>query len=50
LPIVIGGTKPDHAIEHPTTVVIIGGLGTSTILNLFFMPVLYRWLGKTARG
>ena len=41
LPIVIGGNKPGHEIEHPLAVVILGGLITSTILNLFLMPALY---------
>jgi Cu/Ag efflux pump CusA len=28
-------------IEHPLAVVILGGLVTSTLLNLFLMPALY---------
>ena len=34
LPIVIGGNKPGQEIEHPMAVIIVGGLVTSTILNL----------------
>ena len=41
LPIVLGGNKPGHEIEHPLAVVILGGLVTSTLLNLFLMPALY---------
>jgi CzcA family heavy metal efflux pump len=41
LPIVIGGNRPGHEIEHPLAVVILGGLVTSTLLNLFLMPALY---------
>ncbi|HNV02502.1 MAG TPA: efflux RND transporter permease subunit [Vicinamibacterales bacterium] len=41
LPIVAGGTRPGHEIEHPMAVIIVGGLVTSTILNLFLMPALY---------
>jgi CzcA family heavy metal efflux pump len=41
LPIVLGGDKPGHEIEHPLAVVILGGLVTSTVLNLFLMPSLY---------
>jgi Cu/Ag efflux pump CusA len=44
LPIVVGGNKPGHEID-PLAVVILGGLVTSTILNLFLMPALY--LGNT---
>ncbi len=41
LPIVLGGTRPGQEIEHPMAVVILGGLISSTILNLLVMPVLY---------
>lgn len=40
LPIALGGNKPGHEIEHPMAVVILGGLFTSTLLNLFVMPPL----------
>ena len=40
LPIVIGGNRPGHDIEHPMAVVILGGLATSTLPNLFVMPSL----------
>ena len=46
MPIAFGGSKPGYEIEHPMAVVIIGGLATSTLLNLFVMPALYRLLGK----
>ena len=41
LPIALGGNKPGQEIEHPMAVIILGGLLTSTLLNLFVMPVLY---------
>jgi Cu/Ag efflux pump CusA len=46
LPIVIGGNRPGHEIEHPRAVVILGGLVTSTLLNLFLMPALYLRYGS----
>ena len=46
LPIVLGGNRPGHEIEHPMAVVILGGLATSTVLNLVLMPALYRRFGK----
>lgn len=46
LPIVIGGNKPGHEIEYPMAVVILGGLTTSTILNLFVLPLIYWRFGK----
>jgi CzcA family heavy metal efflux pump len=45
LPIALGGNQPGHEIEHPMAIVILGGLLTSTVLNLFVMPVLYQWVG-----
>ncbi|MDX2033571.1 MAG: efflux RND transporter permease subunit [Blastocatellia bacterium] len=45
LPIVLAGNKPGHEIEHPMALVILGGLATSTVLNLFFMPALYLRFG-----
>ena len=41
VPLLIAGTIPGHEIEHPMAVVILGGLITSTLLNLFVMPSLY---------
>ncbi len=41
LPLVIWGDQPGHEIEHPMAIVILGGLASSTILNLFLMPALY---------
>lgn len=40
-PLAIAGNLPGHEIEHPMAVVIIGGLLTSTLLNLFVTPSLY---------
>ena len=48
LPIVIGGNKPGQEIEHPMAVIIVGGLVTSTILNLLLMPVLYQSVARDA--
>ena len=41
LPIVLGGNRPGYEIEHPMAVVIVGGLLTSTLLNLLFLPALF---------
>jgi Cu/Ag efflux pump CusA len=48
LPIVLGGTRPGHEIEHPMAVVILGGLITSTVLNLLLLPGLYLKYGRAA--
>jgi len=49
LPIALGGNKPGHEIEHPMAIIIIGGLVTSTAMNLFLMPVLYQLFSRRAR-
>jgi len=46
IPIVIAGNIPGHEIEHPMTIVILGGLITSTLVNLFIVPALYMVFGK----
>ena len=50
LPLVIRGNIPGHEIEYPMAVVILGGLVTSTALNLFVMPALYARFGRSRRG
>jgi CzcA family heavy metal efflux pump len=49
VPLAIAGSIPGHEIEHPMAVVILGGLVTSTLLNLFVLPSLYLRFGKGRR-
>jgi Cu/Ag efflux pump CusA len=49
VPLAMAGNKPGHEIEHPMAVVILGGLVTSTVLNLFLMPALYLAFGHSRR-
>jgi Cu/Ag efflux pump CusA len=46
VPLAIAGSIPGHEIEHPMAMVILGGLVTSTLLNLFVLPSLYLRFGK----
>jgi Cu/Ag efflux pump CusA len=46
---VLGGTRAGYEIEHPLAVVILGGLITSTLLNLLIVPALYLKYGRSAR-
>lgn len=46
LPLVISGQKPGHEVEYPLAIVILGGLVTSTLLNLFLLPSLYLRFGR----
>ena len=50
VPLVVLGSRPGHEIEHPLAVVILGGLFTSTLLNLFVVPSLYLRFGHSRRG
>src|SRR5439155_13035044 len=49
VPLAIAGNLPGHEIEHPMAIVIIGGLVTSTLLNLFVTPSLYLRFGERRR-
>ena len=49
LPIAIAGNRPGHEIEYPMALVIIGGLLSSTLMNLFLMPSFYCVVGKVNR-
>ncbi|HEX5691161.1 MAG TPA: efflux RND transporter permease subunit, partial [Roseiflexaceae bacterium] len=46
VPLVIAGNIPGHEIEHPMAIVILGGLVTSTLVNLFIVPALYLRFGR----
>jgi CzcA family heavy metal efflux pump len=50
LPLAITGNKPGQEIEYPLAVVILGGLITSTVLNLFLLPPLYAKFGRSANA
>ncbi len=44
IPLVLGGSKPGNEIQSPMGQVILGGLLTSTFLNMVLVPVLFeRW-------
>lgn len=49
LPLVVRGNVPGHEIEYPMALVILGGLFSSTMLNLLWMPALYLRFGKEAQ-
>lgn len=41
IPLALGGNLPGNEIQSPMAIVILGGLFTSTLLNLFVIPVVY---------
>jgi Cu/Ag efflux pump CusA len=48
VPLVVLGDTPGHEVELPMAIVILGGLVTSTLLNLFVMPALYLRFARSA--
>ena len=46
IPLVLNGDKPGNEIQSPMGVVVLGGLLTSTLLNVYVMPIIYLWYNK----
>ncbi|MDE6289114.1 MAG: efflux RND transporter permease subunit, partial [Muribaculaceae bacterium] len=46
IPLAIGGDKTGNEIQSPLATVILGGLVTSTFLNIFVIPAVYRLINK----
>ena len=47
LPLLYSGGIPGLEIEHPMAVVIVGGLVSATLVNLFVVPALYLVFGPS---
>ena len=47
IPLIATGNIAGQEIEYPMASVILGGLVTSTLLNLFVVPPLYLRFGKS---
>lgn len=43
IPLVIAGDKPGNEIQSPMAIVVLGGLLTSTLLNIYLMPIIYQF-------
>lgn len=41
IPIAMSGSEPGNEIQSPLAIVILGGLLSSTVLNMFVVPILY---------
>lgn len=50
IPLAMRGGQPGNEIQSPMAVVILGGLFSSTILNLFVVPTLYRFITKRSNN
>ncbi len=49
VPLLLAGNIAGQEIEYPMAIVIMGGLICSTLLNLFVVPSLYLFLGKSRK-
>jgi Cu/Ag efflux pump CusA len=46
VPMIINGSASGNEIQSPMAVVVLGGLLSSTLLNIFVVPAVYRWVVK----
>jgi CzcA family heavy metal efflux pump len=46
VPLLVSGQIPGQEIEYPMALVIVGGLITSTLINLFVVPSMYLRFGR----
>lgn len=46
IPLILGGDKAGNEIQSPMAVVVLGGLVSSTILNIYVLPIIYEWYIK----
>ena len=44
VPMILNGSASGNEIQSPMAVVVLGGLLSSTLLNIFIIPVVYRWV------
>jgi Cu/Ag efflux pump CusA len=50
VPLVLAADAPGNEIQAPMGVVILGGLLSSTFLNMLVVPVLFRLYGRAPTG
>lgn len=50
IPIVARGTEPGNEIQSPMALVILGGLLSSTLLNIFVVPIIYYMNNKKQKS
>lgn len=46
IPLAVNGDRPGNEIQSPLAIVILGGLLTSTVLNIFIVPLVYRYINR----
>lgn len=50
IPLALAGGEPGNEIQSPMAIVILGGLLSSTFLNLMVIPAVYEWMEKTRKA
>lgn len=50
IPLIFNGDKTGNEIQSPMAVVVLGGLLTSTLLNIFIIPIMYEWYAKKRKS
>jgi CzcA family heavy metal efflux pump len=50
IPLAFAGDKPGNEIQSPMAVVILGGLFSSTLLNMFIVPAVYYLVKRKGRN
>ena len=46
VPMILNGSASGNEIQSPMAVVVLGGLLSSTFLNVYIIPIVYRWVVK----
>ena len=50
VPMILNGAASGNEIQSPMAVVVLGGLLSSTFLNIYIIPIVYRWVVKKDWG
>ncbi len=50
IPLIFNGDKTGNEIQSPMAAVVLGGLLTSTLLNIFIIPIMYEWYAKRRKS
>lgn len=46
IPLAVNADAPGNEIQAPLAIVILGGLTSSTVLNVYVVPVLYKFINR----
>ncbi|MDE5567924.1 MAG: efflux RND transporter permease subunit, partial [Muribaculaceae bacterium] len=46
IPLAVNGDMPGNEIQSPMAIVILGGLISSTILNMYVVPAIYYLINR----